>query len=148
MRQLFGWHDFERSRTSYGDADESFEVALSRIIREDDLGTFRTGLESACETRHADAERIFRVELEHAIVLSIQDVVSLANANVDQEHAAMGERMRQFAAATEVRVQSEVAAAQKVFIKAENAMTKEHAKEMKRVVDLHNEAYIANEAVF
>ena len=27
-------------------------------------------------------------------------------------------------------------------------MTTEHAKDMKRVVDLHNEAYIANEAVF
>ena len=33
-------------------------------------------------------------------------------------------------------------------MKAENAMTKEHAKEMRRVVDLHNEAHIANEAVF
>ena len=56
--------------------------------------------------------------------------------------------MRQFAAATEVRVQSEVAAAQTAFIKAENAMTNEHAKEMKRVVDLHTEAYFANDAVF
>ena len=27
-------------------------------------------------------------------------------------------------------------------------MTKKHAKKMKRVVDLHNEVFIANEAVF
>ena len=120
---------------------------MSRIICEDDLDTFRTGLESAYETKYADAERILRAELEQVIVLSNPNAVNLANASIDQEQAAMGERMRQFAAATEVRVSSEGAVARTAVIKAEIAMTKEHAKEMKRVLDLHNEAHVANEAV-
>ena len=93
---MVGWHDLERFRTRYGDADESIEVALSRIIGEENLDTFRTGLEPAYETKHADAERILRAELEQAIVLSIQNVVRLARATVDEEQAAMGERTRQF----------------------------------------------------
>ena len=49
VRQLVRRHDLERFRTSYGEAGGSIEVALSRIIGEDDLGTFMTGLESAYE---------------------------------------------------------------------------------------------------
>ena len=93
-RQLVGWHDFERLGTSYGDADETIEVTLSRIIGEDDLASFRTGLDSTCDNKYADEERIVRTELEQAIVLSIQTVVDLAIASMDQEQLAMEERMK------------------------------------------------------
>ena len=147
-RQLVGWHEPGRSRTSYGDPDETLLVILSRIICEDDLVSFKSGLESTYENKYAEAERILRTKLEQALVLSFQNVVALANANIDQEQIAMGERMGQFTAATKVRVQNEVAAAQKAFVKAENVMSREHAKEMKRVVEMLNEAFVANEAIF
>ena len=146
-RQLVGWHELGRCRTSYGDPDETIEFTSSRIIYEDYLISFKSGLESTYENTYADAEMIIRTEFEQAFVVSCQNAVKLANSNMDREQVAMGERMKQFIAATEHRVQIEVAAAQEAFVKAENLMYRKHANDVKRVVALHNEAFVANEAI-
>ena len=67
---------------------------------------------------------------------------------MQQEQIAMGERMRQFAAAAEAKIQNEAAAAQNGLAKAEPAIPREHAREMERAVELHKEASVANEGVF
>ena len=60
----------------------------------------------------------------------------------------MNEKMKQLEAAAVVRVQNDVTAAKLALTQAEQAMPQEHAREMKRVVDLHHQAYTAKEVVY
>ena len=70
-RQLVGWHEHDRSRTSYGDPEETFEATLSRIVVDDDLISFESGFESTYKNKYAETEMIFRTKLERALAVSI-----------------------------------------------------------------------------
>ena len=131
---MIGAHDLDRFRTSYGDTSEPIEDALSR--GEDDLTSFRTGIESSYKSEYAETEKLVGSELAQVLSKSIQNVVNVANESIAQEQDAMSERMRQLEVAADVRVHNDAAVAKLALTKAEQAMTQEHAREMTRVGDL------------
>ena len=64
---MLGAHDLDRCRTSYGDTSEPIEAALNRIMGEDDLNSFRTGIESAYKSEYAETEKLLRSELAQVL---------------------------------------------------------------------------------
>ena len=78
----------------------------------------------------------------------VLDVVNIASENILQQRLGMSERMKQLEAAVEVPVQSDAVAAKLALANAEQIMIHEHAREMKRVVDLHHKTYTAKDDVY
>ena len=77
-RQLVGWSDFEISGASNGNPDETIDMALSKVIGEDELGSFRTGIDSALEAKYAEAESSGPNWSERWSMLSRKSLTSLA----------------------------------------------------------------------
>ena len=65
-----------------------------------------------------------------------------------QQQRAMAETLKQLEDTTEVHVQSDVAAARMALANAEQVMSQENAKELRRIVDLHHRTFAAREAMY
>ena len=65
-----------------------------------------------------------------------------------QQQRAMVETLKQLEDTSEVRVQSDAAAARMALANAEQIMFQENAKELRRIVDLHHRTFAAREAIY
>ena len=70
-----------------------------------------------------------------------------ARLNIDPALAVIAERMNKFTAATAMQVGKDVVEAQNAFVKADSVMSTEHAREVKRVVSLHSQAFAENKKI-
>ena len=127
-RLVLGFHDNDRSRTSRGDTSETFEVALSRIMDEEDLNSFKTGIEFTCKSEFVERDALLRSELAQVVSVSNQKVVDLANENILQQQTAMSNKIAKLEAAAENLVQSEAAVARSALHNAEQKMSQENQK--------------------
>ena len=96
----------------------------------------------------AATETILRSELAEALAKSILDVMDTANENIMQQQLAMAEALTQLEDTAEVRAQSDAAAARMALANAEQVMSQENAKELRRIVDLHHRTFAAREAIY
>ena len=127
-RLVLGFHDNDRSRTSRGDTSETLEVALSRIMDEEDFNSFKTGIEFTCKSEFVERDALLRSELAQVVSVSNQKVVDLANENILQQQTAMSNKIAQLEAAAENLVQSEAAVARSALHNAEQKMSQENQK--------------------
>ena len=138
-----------RSRTSFGgSSSEPIEEALSRIIGDDGFNSFKTGVDSVNKTEFAERAKALRSGLAEALAKSTLDVMSKAKENIMQQERAMAETLEQLEDTAEVRVQSDTAAARMALANAEQVMSQENAKELRRIVDLHHRTFAAREAIY
>ena len=122
-------------------------MAWSRVIGEDEFGSFKTGFGFAYKVKYGEAEKSFRAELELALVQVKTNVVNFASKIIKQEQAAFIDSMTQYVAAAEARFQSEAAAAQRFFDSVTNNMPSDNVRALRKVVELHGHAYAAQQFV-
>ena len=65
-----------------------------------------------------------------------------------QQQNVMAEKLTQLESAAEVRVQSDAVAVRRALANAEQIMSHENAKELKRVVELHHQTFTGTEAIY
>ena len=90
---VIGYHDSERSRTSRGDTSETLEVALSRIMDEEDFKSFKTDIDSISRAEFIEREAILKSELAQVFSVSNQKIVDVANENILQQQAVMSKKI-------------------------------------------------------
>ena len=122
-------------------------MALIKVIDEDELGSFKTGIGSAYEVKYAEAEKSLRAELELALVQAKSDVVNFACKTIKQEQTVFIDNMTQYVAAAEARFHGEAAVAQRSFDSITKHMPSDNVKALRNVIELHGEAYAARQSV-